>query len=84
MLYSAYRTAICKAKRGSFKDTHPEDLLAPVLKVCNYQIFYGRLFSADCKVSRKKCIISEFSVPCNIMLTFCYDFMYIYSDESLL
>lgn len=31
--FRAYRTAICKAKRGGFKDTHPEDLLAPVLKV---------------------------------------------------
>jgi len=29
----AYRTAICKAKRGSFKDTLPDDLLASVLKV---------------------------------------------------
>ncbi|KAF7057362.1 hypothetical protein CFC21_064658, partial [Triticum aestivum] len=28
----AYRTAICKAKRGSFKDTLPEDLLVPVFK----------------------------------------------------
>lgn len=32
VIVAAYRTAICKAKRGSFKDTHPEDLLAPVLK----------------------------------------------------
>ena len=31
---SAYRTPICKSKRGGFKDTYPEDLLAPVLKVC--------------------------------------------------
>jgi hypothetical protein len=30
---SAYRTALCKAKRGGFKDTHPDDILAPVLKV---------------------------------------------------
>jgi len=30
---SAYRTAICKAKRGGFKDTLPDDLLASVLKV---------------------------------------------------
>jgi len=29
----AYRTAICKAKRGGFKDTLPDDLLATVLKV---------------------------------------------------
>ncbi|KAG6422342.1 hypothetical protein SASPL_118910 [Salvia splendens] len=28
----AYRTAICKAKRGGFKDTLPDDLLATVLK----------------------------------------------------
>ncbi|GFP91056.1 3-ketoacyl-coa thiolase 2 peroxisomal [Phtheirospermum japonicum] len=28
----AYRTAICKAKRGGFKDTLPDDLLASVLK----------------------------------------------------
>ncbi|KAJ0092630.1 hypothetical protein Patl1_25887 [Pistacia atlantica] len=26
------RTALCKSKRGSFKDTYPDDLLAPVLK----------------------------------------------------
>lgn len=32
VIVAAYRTAICKAKRGGFKDTHPEDLLAPVLK----------------------------------------------------
>lgn len=31
--YRAYRTPICKAKRGGFKDTHPDDLLAAVLKV---------------------------------------------------
>lgn len=30
---SAYRTPICKSKRGGFKDTYPEDLLATVLKV---------------------------------------------------
>jgi acetyl-CoA acyltransferase 1 len=29
---SAYRTPICKAKRGGFKDTYPEDLLTVVLK----------------------------------------------------
>ncbi|CAL0333553.1 unnamed protein product [Lupinus luteus] len=28
----AYRTAICKSKRGGFKDTYADDLLAPVLK----------------------------------------------------
>ncbi|KAM3408327.1 hypothetical protein ACQJBY_001468 [Aegilops geniculata] len=32
VIVAAYRTAICKAKRGSFKDTLPEDLLVPVLK----------------------------------------------------
>ncbi|CAH2038915.1 unnamed protein product [Thlaspi arvense] len=30
---SAQRTALCKAKRGSFKDTYPDELLAAVLKV---------------------------------------------------
>ncbi|KAL0437288.1 UNVERIFIED_CONTAM: 3-ketoacyl-CoA thiolase 2, peroxisomal [Sesamum radiatum] len=30
--YRAYRTAICKSKRGGFKDTLPDDLLATVLK----------------------------------------------------
>jgi len=81
MLYSAYRTAICKAKRGSFKDTHPEDLLAPVLKVCNRQVFRGPFFPADCKVSRKNRVMSEFTMPCNVMLTFCSDFLYVFSDE---
>ncbi|CAL5425204.1 unnamed protein product [Camellia sinensis] len=28
----AYRTALCKSKRGGFKDTYPDDLLAPVLR----------------------------------------------------
>jgi len=32
VIVSAIRTAIGKAKRGSFKDTHPTQLLAPVLK----------------------------------------------------
>lgn len=32
VIVSALRTPICKAKRGGFKDTHPDDLLAPVLK----------------------------------------------------
>ncbi|CAI0393943.1 unnamed protein product [Linum tenue] len=32
VIVAAYRTAICKSKRGGFKDTHPDDLLAPVLK----------------------------------------------------
>ncbi|RZR77798.1 hypothetical protein BHM03_00002991 [Ensete ventricosum] len=35
---SAYRTAICKSKRGGFKDTYPEELLTAVLKVCFPQI----------------------------------------------
>lgn len=33
-LNRAQRTALCKAKRGSFKDTYPDELLAPVLRVC--------------------------------------------------
>eukprot|EP01018_Ginkgo_biloba_P036840 Gb_04580 [translate_table: standard] len=32
VIVAAYRTPICKAKRGGFKDTYPDDLLAPVLK----------------------------------------------------
>ncbi|KAA8543465.1 hypothetical protein F0562_021040 [Nyssa sinensis] len=32
VVVAAYRTAICKSKRGGFKDTLPDDLLAPVLK----------------------------------------------------
>lgn len=31
VVVSAYRTAITKARKGGFKDTHPEDLLAAVL-----------------------------------------------------
>lgn len=30
---SAYRTPLCKAKKGGFKDTYPDDILAAVLKV---------------------------------------------------
>ncbi|KAG9447659.1 hypothetical protein H6P81_013787 [Aristolochia fimbriata] len=29
---AAYRTPLCKSKRGGFKDTHADDLLSPVLK----------------------------------------------------
>ncbi|PON51429.1 Thiolase [Parasponia andersonii] len=32
VIVAAYRTAICKAKRGGFKDTPADDLLAAVLK----------------------------------------------------
>ncbi|CAN6580082.1 unnamed protein product [Malus baccata var. baccata] len=32
VIVAAYRTPICKAKRGGFKDTHADDLLAPLLK----------------------------------------------------
>ncbi|KAL0006191.1 hypothetical protein SO802_013752 [Lithocarpus litseifolius] len=32
VIVAAYRTPICKAKRGGFKDTYADDLLAPVLK----------------------------------------------------
>ncbi|KAL5990171.1 3-ketoacyl-CoA thiolase 1, peroxisomal [Asimina triloba] len=32
VIVAAYRTAICKSKRGGFKDTYADDLLAPILK----------------------------------------------------
>ncbi|KAJ8490394.1 hypothetical protein OPV22_012115 [Ensete ventricosum] len=32
VVVAAYRTAICKSKRGGFKDTYPEELLTAVLK----------------------------------------------------
>ncbi|KAF3773823.1 3-ketoacyl-CoA thiolase 2 [Nymphaea thermarum] len=32
VIVASVRTAICKAKRGGFKDTLPDDLLAPLLK----------------------------------------------------
>lgn len=32
VIVAAYRTAICKSRRGGFKDTLADDLLAPVLK----------------------------------------------------
>uniref|UniRef100_A0A5B6ZLS9 acetyl-CoA C-acyltransferase n=1 Tax=Davidia involucrata TaxID=16924 RepID=A0A5B6ZLS9_DAVIN len=32
VIVAAHRTAMCKSKRGGFKDTLPDDLLAPVLK----------------------------------------------------
>ncbi|EOA40414.1 hypothetical protein CARUB_v10009140mg [Capsella rubella] len=32
VIVAAQRTAICKAKRGSFKDTYPDELLASVLR----------------------------------------------------
>nr|GMD74453.1 3-ketoacyl-CoA thiolase 2, peroxisomal [Ipomoea batatas] len=32
VIVAAYRTPLCKSKRGGFKDTYPDDLLATVLK----------------------------------------------------
>ncbi|KAL0349100.1 UNVERIFIED_CONTAM: 3-ketoacyl-CoA thiolase 2, peroxisomal [Sesamum angustifolium] len=32
VIVAAYRTPLCKSKRGGFKDTYPDDLLAPVLR----------------------------------------------------
>ncbi|KAL0740622.1 hypothetical protein Bca4012_082135 [Brassica carinata] len=32
VIVAAHRTALCKSKRGNFKDTYPDDLLAPVLR----------------------------------------------------
>ncbi|XP_074302572.1 3-ketoacyl-CoA thiolase 2, peroxisomal-like [Silene latifolia] len=32
VIVAAYRSPLCKAKRGAFKDTYPDDILAPVLK----------------------------------------------------
>ncbi|KAH7433604.1 hypothetical protein KP509_07G077000 [Ceratopteris richardii] len=32
VIVAAYRTPLCKSKRGGFKDTYADDLLAPVLK----------------------------------------------------
>ncbi|XXG90591.1 hypothetical protein AAC387_Pa12g2320 [Persea americana] len=32
VIVATYRTALCKSKRGGFKDTHADDLLAPLLK----------------------------------------------------
>ncbi|KAH0932595.1 hypothetical protein HID58_009712 [Brassica napus] len=33
VIVAAHRTALCKSKRGNFKDTYPDDLLAPVLRL---------------------------------------------------
>ncbi|KAL0722218.1 hypothetical protein Bca4012_036817 [Brassica carinata] len=38
VIVAAHRTALCKSKRGNFKDTYPDDLLAPVLRVCLYSL----------------------------------------------
>ncbi|XP_076889141.1 3-ketoacyl-CoA thiolase 2, peroxisomal-like [Bidens hawaiensis] len=32
VIVAAYRSPLCKAKRGGLKDTYPDDILAPVLK----------------------------------------------------
>ncbi|KAJ4774199.1 peroxisomal 3-ketoacyl-CoA thiolase 3 [Rhynchospora pubera] len=53
VIVAAYRTAICKAKRGGFKDTLPEDLLAPVFKVFNFDL----LFANDLPVHRIICLL---------------------------
>lgn len=42
---SAYRTPLCKAKRGGLKDTYPDDILAPVLKVSLYLFLFMPVFS---------------------------------------
>ncbi|GJW28233.1 3-ketoacyl-CoA thiolase 2, peroxisomal [Tanacetum coccineum] len=34
VVVTAYRTPLCKSKRGGLKDTYPDDILAPVLKAC--------------------------------------------------
>ena len=44
LLHWACRTAICKAKRGGFKDTLADDLLAPVLKVRCFWFLYSVVF----------------------------------------
>jgi len=38
VIVSALRTALAKANKGSFKDTHPEDILAPVLAAVCEQV----------------------------------------------
>lgn len=45
-LHSAYRSPLCKSKRGGLKDTYPDDILAPVLKVCITSILrvFGRFY----------------------------------------
>ena len=32
VIVAAYRSPLCKSRRGGFKDTYPDDILAPVLK----------------------------------------------------
>ncbi|KAB2636524.1 3-ketoacyl-CoA thiolase 2 [Pyrus ussuriensis x Pyrus communis] len=44
VIVAAYRTAICKAKHGGFKDTSPDGSLAPALRLATIYIanqFYG-------------------------------------------
>ncbi|KAJ4828388.1 3-ketoacyl-CoA thiolase 2, peroxisomal [Turnera subulata] len=39
VIVAAYRTPLCKAKRGLFKDTRADDLIVPVLKVSSLSDF---------------------------------------------
>nr|GEV30580.1 3-ketoacyl-CoA thiolase 2, peroxisomal [Tanacetum cinerariifolium] len=34
---SSYQTPLCKTETSGLKDTYPDDILAPVMKVCSYR-----------------------------------------------
>lgn len=55
---SAFRTPICRGKRGGFKDTFPEDLLAPVLKVSTMDLVLADFVNSRLRIN----VLSRYGV----------------------
>ncbi|GMN50362.1 hypothetical protein TIFTF001_019528 [Ficus carica] len=57
VIVAAYRTAICKAKRGGFKDTPVDDLLAAVLKIWRLwsETIRGFLYTVPIRTVNRQC-----------------------------
>nr|GFA37838.1 3-ketoacyl-CoA thiolase 2, peroxisomal [Tanacetum cinerariifolium] len=43
----SYRTPLCKTKTGRLKETYPNDILAPVIKICNRENKYQSVKVGD-------------------------------------
>ncbi|KAE8076238.1 hypothetical protein FH972_014901 [Carpinus fangiana] len=67
VIVAAHRTPICKSKRGGFKDTYPDDLLAPVLKVQFMLLFSLAFWYSSLEYWQKLIFWSVYrSVHCDI------------------
>lgn len=71
ILFRACRTAICKSRRGGFKDTLPEDLLAPLLKVFYFSfcLFFPPL--SFCAQLMTITLVNQVSNPGRLSLALC-------------